>query len=136
MHNDSVFNSLKQGVGLGSQEKNSRLGVKVGNQTPPPVERFEKLEYTSSEEERTRKVLRVKVAHPAILNHYTDVETHVKQFFAQQLKISRREIDDGIHVAKLPQLNTVLFKLSDHRLIFFCSIPKNSNFLEMTSRWA
>ena len=35
-------------------------------QTQPQAERFEKLEYFSSEEERRRKSLQVKVTHPSI----------------------------------------------------------------------
>ena len=88
-------------------------------QTPPPAERLEKLEYISSEEERRRKMLQIKVTHPANSNSFSDLEEHVKQFFAQQLNMLRREVDDAISVTKLPQPNTTLIKLSN------CSEPKN-----------
>ena len=88
-------------------------------QTPPPAERLEKLEYISSEDERRRNLLKVKVTHPAISNSSTNLVEHVKQFFAQHLHMPRREIDDGMYVTKLPQPNTVLIKLSDHRFKVF-----------------
>ena len=93
-------------------------------QRPPPAERVEKLELSSSEKERRRKILRVRVTHRAILNSSPDLEAHVKQFFVQKLNMPRREIDDGMHVAKLAQPNTVLVKLSDHRCKIFLSQAK------------
>ena len=77
-------------------------------QTPPSAERLEKLEYKSNEEECRRKLLQVEVTHPAISNNSPDLKEYVKQFFAHQFTMSRREIDDGMYVTKLPQLNTVL----------------------------
>ena len=88
-------------------------------QSPPPPERLEKLEYNSSEEERWRKLMQVEVTHPAISNSSPNLEEHVKQFIAQQLNMSRREIDNGMYVTKLPQPNTALIKLSDHRIKLF-----------------
>ena len=43
----------------------------------------------------------------------------LNSFFAKQLKMPRREIDDGMCVTKLAQPNTVLIKLSDHRFKVF-----------------
>ena len=37
-----------------------------------------------------------------------------------------REIDDGMHVAKQPQPNTVLVKLSDHIIKIFLLSAKNN----------
>ena len=88
-------------------------------QAPSPAERLEKLEYISNKEERRKELLQLKVIHPAISNSYPDLEARVEHFFAQQLNMPRREIDDGKYVAKLLQTNTVLVKLSDERLNIF-----------------
>ena len=85
-------------------------------QTHPTAERLEKLEYASSEKEQRKKLLQVEVTLPAILNSPPVLEAHFNQYFAQQLTMLRREIDDGMYVAMLPQPNRVLVKLSDHRL--------------------
>ena len=42
------------------------------------------------------------------------IDAYVKQFLTQRLNMLRREIDDGMHVAKLYQPNTVLVKFSHH----------------------
>ena len=88
-------------------------------QTPPPAERLEKLEYNSSEVERRRKLLQAKVTHSAIFNNSPDLEENVKQMFAHEPNMPRCEIDDGMYVTKLPQPNTVLIKMSDHRFKTF-----------------
>ena len=101
-------------------------------QTPPPAERLEKLEYISSEDERRRKLFQVKVTHPAISNRSPDLEEHVKQFFAQQLNMPRREFDDRLCVPKC--LNQTWFWSSclttDSK--FSCSEAKNNCGLVMT----
>ena len=95
-------------------------------QTPPPTERLMELEYTPSEEERKRTLIKVKVTHPAHLNTSYDLEAHDKQLFAKHLDMPRREVLEEVHIAKMSQPTTVLIKLSDLRLIFFCSKPKNT----------
>ena len=76
-------------------------------------------------------MLQAKVTHLAILNNSLDLEAHVKQFFAQQLNMPRREIDDVVYVAKPPQSITARVKLSDHRFIFF--VPGQKKHLRLSN---
>ena len=48
--------------------------------SPSTAERIEKLDYTTSEAERERKVLQVKVTHPDISTSSSDLDLHVKKF--------------------------------------------------------
>ena len=57
--------------------------------------------------------------YPANSTSSPNLEEHVKQFFAQEINMPRREIDDGMYATKLPQPNTVLINLSDHRFKIF-----------------
>ena len=50
-------------------------------QTPPPAELLEKIEYISSDNDRRRNLLKVKVTHPAISKSSPNLEEHVKQIF-------------------------------------------------------
>ena len=59
-------------------------------QTPSSAERLDKLEYAASEEDRQRKLFQVKITHPGLSNASTDPQTHVKQFFSQQLNMPSR----------------------------------------------
>ena len=87
--------------------------------SPSSAERIEKLEYTTSEAERERKLLQVKVTHPDISTSSPDLNLHVKKFFYEQLNMQNREIDDQMYVAKMPQPNTVMITLSHHRFKVF-----------------
>ena len=112
--NNHASQSANQGQSYADIVGTTSFSTKV-IQTQSPNESLEKFEYTSSEEELRRKLLQAKVTHPAILNSSPDLEEHAKQFYARQVNMSRREIDEGMYVKKLLQPNMVLIKLSDHR---------------------
>ena len=83
------------------------------------------MEYTTSETERERKLLQVKVTHPDISTSSPDLNLHVKKFFYEQLNMQNREIDDQMYVAKMPQPHTVMITLSDHKFkVFFFRAKK------------
>ena len=56
---------------------------------------------------------------PAISTTSPDLDWHVKQFFYEQLDMPRREIYDQMYVAKMPQPNTVIIRLSHHSFKVF-----------------
>ena len=57
---------------------------------PSSAERIMKFEYTTSEADRERKLLQVKVTHPGISTISPDLDLHVKQFFYEQLNMPNR----------------------------------------------
>ena len=77
------------------------------------------MEYTTSEAERERRLLQVKVTQPDISTSSPDLDLHVKKFFYEQLYMPKREIDDQMYVVKMPQPNTVMITQSHHRFKVF-----------------
>ena len=71
--------------------------------SPSSGERIEKLEYTTTEVERERELLQMRVTHLGISTTSPDLDLHVKQ-----LNMSNHEIDDQMYVAKMPQSNTLM----------------------------
>ena len=78
-------------------------------------ERIEKLELSSSEEERRRKLLEVHLNHPSIDPTSEDLPTAVTHFLSDKLKLERREIDSNMRVLKTKRPHTVLVCLSDRK---------------------
>ena len=58
--------------------------------SPSSAERIEKLEFTTSEAERERKLLQVKVTRSDISTSSPDLDLRVKKFFYEQLHMSNR----------------------------------------------
>ena len=82
--------------------------------SPSSVERIDKLEYTTSEVKRERRLLQVKVTLPGI-----------STTSSEQLNMPNYEIDDQMYVAKMPQPHTVMITLSHHRFEVFLFLAKN-----------
>ena len=61
----------------------------------------------------------MKVTHPGISTTSSDLDSHVKQFFYEQLNVTNREINDQKYIAKMPQPNTVMITLSHYRFKVF-----------------
>ena len=86
---------------------------------PSSISRIDKLEYTSSEEERENRILQIAITHPDIDQTRPDLLSHTKHFLEHKLGMPPREIDSNLNVQKTPRPNTVLLKFSDKRFKIF-----------------
>ena len=77
--------------------------------------RLDRLEYQTSEQERSKKRLEVRLTHPSIDKNSASLKNSTKDFLSSHMNMSSREIDTNMEVRKLPRENTVLLVLSDLR---------------------
>ena len=108
--------------------------------SPSPTEHIETLEYATSETERERKLLKVKVIHPGISTSSPYLDLHAKKFFYEQLNMPNREVDDQMYVAKMSQPYTVMIsylitdlKCFRSQLKKSCASIKRCNVLNFTT---
>ena len=88
--------------------------------------RLERLEFSSSEDDRKNKLLHVQVTHPSLDPSSPSLLPHVQNFLRHQLKMTDREIDANMLVFKSSRPNTVTIKCSDRRfkLFIYCARKK------------
>ena len=86
--------------------------------------RLDKLEYSSSEEERKKRLLHVMVTHPTIDKENTDSDK-LKDLMRQKFFMEQREIDENLVVFKGPREHSVIVKFSDRKFkLFFYKAKK------------
>ena len=85
----------------------------------PSINRIERLEYLSSEDERKKRLLQVSIKHPLIDINSTDLCKHMKEFMAQTLRMNPREIDANLTANKASKSNSVILNMSHRRFKLF-----------------
>ena len=78
-------------------------------------DRVGKLEYTTSEEERKKRILQISLKHPDIHPENDDLGAHVKEFLKNRLKMGPREVDANLTAAKTGRTNSVIITVSHRR---------------------
>ena len=88
--------------------------------------RLERLEFSSSEDDRKNKLLHVQVTHPSLDPSSPSLLPHVQNLLKHQHKMTDREIDANMLVFKSSRPNTVTIKCSDRRfkLFIYCARKK------------
>ena len=86
---------------------------------PVSVDRIDKLEYKSSEDERKERLLFINFTHPNINNNHENLNQHVSEFLTHYLLMEPREIDSNLYVSRSPRANTVSLRFSDRKFKLF-----------------
>ena len=106
---------------VGSLAKNSSrtyagaVSQNVAELAKTSSDRISKLEYTSSEEERKRRVLQITIKHPELNSSAPELERYVRNFLEQKMKMETREIDANLSAVKAPRDNKIIVTLSHKR---------------------
>ena len=82
-------------------------------------DRISKLEYTSSEEERKKRLLQITIKHPQLNASSTELSDHVKYFFTSKLGMTLREVDVNLTATKAPKDNKIIVSLTHRRFKIF-----------------
>ena len=83
------------------------------------LNRFNRLEYVSSEEERKKRLLQVTIKHPQLNPTSVDLKNHVCTFLSDHLKMEPREIDANLTAVKASKDNKVIVCFSHKRFKLF-----------------
>ena len=85
--------------------------------TPSPAneERLDRLEYLSSEQERSKRLLEVRLTHPLIIESSDNLSDHVKNFMVSHMNMTAREVDTSFQVRQMKREHTVLITFSHVR---------------------
>ena len=94
--------------------------------TKKSSDRISKLEFTTSEEERKKRLLQVTIKHPLLNFAAPNLVEHVKGFFQQHLKMESREIDCNLAASKAPKDNKVIVAFSHKRFKIFLYTARKS----------
>ena len=107
-----------------SSAVNSYASMAASNSSTAPgtnvsESRINRLEYTTSEQERNKRLLQITVKHPQLNSSSLDLAEHSRNFFRSKLKMPNREIDANLIARKSPKDNKVIITFSDKRFKTF-----------------